>query len=186
LLKQKNNNEKVNIMLMNLMRELWEQHGFWTRSFIVSAVDGLADLELVTKRLLRNPADFAAVLKNFYGEQNANKFNELLTAHLTIAADMVNNAKAGNMQKYNELKKDWFRNADEIAVFLSSINPYWNRSEWQKMLYNHLNLVEAEAVTRLNRQYEENIAIFDEIQNQALTMADYMSSGIMKQFGSQQ
>lgn len=170
---------------MNLIRELWNQHGVWTRSFIISAVDGLADVDIVTKRLLQNPGDFAAVLKNFYGEQNANKFKELLTAHLTIAADLVNTAKAGDTQKYAELKKDWFRNADEIAFFLSSINPYWNRNEWQKMLYKHLNLVEAEAVTRLNRQYDANVAIFDEISTQALSMADYMSSGIMKQFGSQ-
>ncbi len=183
--KHKFNTEKVNIMLMNIMRELWNQHNVWTRSFIISAVDGLADVDLVTKRLLRNPADFAAVLKNFYGEQNANRFKELLTAHLTIAADMVNAAKTGNMQRYEELKKDWFKNADEIALFLSGINPYWNRGEWQKMLYNHLNLVETEAVTRLNRQYEENIAIYDEISNQAMTMADYMSSDIMKQFGNQ-
>lgn len=168
---------------MNVIRELWEQHGFWTRSFIISAVDGLADVDLVTQRLLRNPADFAAVLVNFYGGQNANRFKDLLTAHLTIAADMVNAAKAGNMQKYEELKKDWFKNADEIAYFLSSINPYWNRNEWQKMLYTHLNLVEAEAVTRLNRQYERNIALFDEIENQSLLMADYMSTGILKQFG---
>ena len=182
---QKNrcNRAKVNIMLRQIIRELWEQHGFWTRSFIVSAVDWLEDTELVTKRLLRNPADFAAVLINFYGEQNANQFKDLLTEHLTIAADMVNNAKAGDMLRYSELKKDWFRNADEIAAFLSSINPYWNRSEWQKMLHKHLDLVESEAVTRLNRQYEKNIAVFDEIENQSLLMADYMSDGILRQFG---
>jgi len=51
------NNLTARINLINLFRELWEEHIFWTRNFIISAIAGLDDLEYVTNRLLRNPTD---------------------------------------------------------------------------------------------------------------------------------
>ncbi len=168
--------------LINIFRKLWEQHGLWTRSFIVSTAAGLDDLELVTQRLLRNPSDFAAELRNFYGTAKAKRFEDLLTGHLTIAAQLVNAAKNGDTETVNTSRKEWYRNADEIALFLASINPYWSQTEWQAMLYDHLELVENEAIYRLQKNYAADIALYDIIEDQALAMADVMSAGIIKQF----
>lgn len=171
------------IMLMNTFRKLWSQHIMWTRSFIISTAAGLGDLDLVTKRLLRNPVDFANVLRMFYGDQKANKFKELLEQHLLIAADLVNSAKAQDAKGVEQARKEWYMNADDIASFLASINPYWSKREWQRLLYDHLKMTEDEAVKRLNGQYAEDIKIYDDIEDEALLMADEMSSGILKQFG---
>jgi hypothetical protein len=175
-----NCNNRIN--LINTFRKLWSEHGFWTRSFIISTAANLGDLQLVTKRLLRNPADFAAALTKYYGAEKAAKFDTLLTEHLTIAAALVNAAKAGDTETADVQRKKWYTNADEIADFLSSINPFWSKNEWQMMLYDHLKLVEDEAVKRLNGEYAKDIAIFDVIGDQALMMADYMADGIAKQF----
>ena len=43
-------------------------------------------------------------------------------------------------------------------------------------------MTENEAVTRLTKAYEENVKQYDEIENEALKMADYMYYGIVKQF----
>ena len=170
------------IMIMNTFRKLWQQHVMWTRSFIISTAENLEDLDLVTKRLLRNPSDFADVLKMFYGSQKADQFKVLFEQHLLIAADLVNNAKAGNVEGADEARKKWYANADEIAEFLSSINPYWSKEEWQMLLYDHLKMTGKEATLRLNKQYADDINIFDDIEDEALRMADYMTSGIRKQF----
>lgn len=53
--------------LNNVMRMLWEQHVAWTRMTIISIVENLADEGLVTKRLLRNPTDIAALFQPLYG-----------------------------------------------------------------------------------------------------------------------
>jgi hypothetical protein len=50
------------------------------------------------------------------------------------------------------------------------------------MLYNHLKLTEDEAIQRLNKQYSSDIKTFDEIESQALSMADVMFYGIIKAF----
>lgn len=51
------------------------------------------------------------------------------------------------------------------------------------MLDEHLKMTESEAVTRIQKQYQKNVAIYDEIESQALAMADFMTSGILRQFG---
>lgn len=168
------------IQLNNTFRKLWEQHVMWTRSFIISTADNLGDLDFVTKRLLRNPADFAAVLKIYYGNEKAGKFQKLFEDHLLIAADLVNQAKAGNSEGVETARNKWYQNAADIAAFLSNINPYWNRQEWNKMLDEHLKMTEDEAVTRLQEQYRQNVEIYDSIENQALAMADYMTQGILR------
>lgn len=171
------------IMLMNILRKLWVQHVMWTRSFIISTAADLGDLDVVTKRLLRNPTDFANVLKKYYGAPKADKFRELFEQHLLIAADLVNKAKAQDTAGAEVARRKWFANADDIASFLASINRYWNKKEWQAMLYDHLQMTEQEAVARLNGRYAEDVRLYDDIEAQALKMADYMSRGIQRQFG---
>lgn len=170
------------LMLMNTLRTLWFEHVMWTRSFITGTAFDTPDLEASTKRLLQNPSDFAKVLRPFYGEQKASQFEMLLTDHLMIAAQLVNAAKAGDTKTANEQRIKWYANADAIASFLSSINPFWSAKIWQTMLYDHLKMTENEAVYLLTGKYAESVAEFDRIEDQALKMADYMAQGIINQF----
>ncbi len=75
-----------------------------------------------------------------------------------------------------------YANADDIAEFLSSINPNWDARTWQSMLYEHLKLTEDEALQLLNGQYATSIAQYDAIQQQALKMADETARGVITQF----
>ena len=170
------------ISLNNTFRSLWEQHVEWTRFFIVSTANCLADLPFVTQRLLRNPCDFANVLRQFYGPRNAEQFKQLFTEHLTIAAQLVNALKAGDTPAVYCLRNEWYQNAVQIAAFLACINPCWNQAEWQGLLFTHLSLTEQEATAYLNGQYEESIALYDRIEEEALMMADIMTQGIVCQF----
>lgn len=163
-------------------RLLWEQHVEWTRFVITSIVFGLPNLDAVTKRLLKNPIDLEKMFIPYYGNETASKFAGLMTSHLAIAAQLVKAAKAGNKDLASKTERDWYDNADEIASFLGSINPYWSEDEWKRMLYKHLALTKDEAVNMLNKKYPEDISIYDEIEKQALAMADMMSNGIIRQF----
>jgi hypothetical protein len=168
--------------LSNAMRRLWMEHVMWTRSFIISTAANLGDLQFVTKRLLRNPDDFADMLRPLYGNENAMKFKNFFTDHLMIAAELVNAAKAGDKITADAKREKWYQNAEDIANVLSEINSYWNRNIWLTMLSDHLNMTENEAVQILTGQYDASITQYDAIQKEALEMADYMSSGIIRQF----
>jgi hypothetical protein len=176
------NINKAILDLSNMIRKLWEQHGAWTRMTITSLVFDLPDVDLVTSRLLRNPIDFGNMLRAFYGDKVASKFSDLLTSHLVIAAQLVKAAKAGDNKTASDAEKKWYANADEIATLLGSINPYWSKESWRAMLHKHLQLVKTEAVSMLTKNYAAGINVYDEIENQALGMADVMTEGIIRQF----
>ena len=178
----KNTYSANQVQLMNALNKLWIEHVLWTRAFLVSTAENLKDLDAVTKRLLRNPADFANELRPLYGSQAAARFEDLFREHLLIAAQLVNAAKAGDTKAADEQRDKWYANADEIADFLSRINPYWDAETWRIMLYNHLEMTENEAVQLLTGQYAASIAQYDAIEDQALNMAAEMADGIMKQF----
>lgn len=173
---------KAEVYLMNEMRMLWEQHVAWTRMVIISMAAGLPDAALVTKRLLRNPDDFEAALRPYYGAENAAIFNKLFKEHLTIAGELVKAAKAGDTGAAADAEKRWYANADEIAAFLNKINPYWSKEAMTAMLHNHLALTKTEAVFRLDKDYAKDIETYDRIEKQALGMADAFTDGIVKQF----
>lgn len=176
-----NGNFTNHTRLLNALRKLWEQHVMWTRSFIISTLSNLDDLEYVTERLLRNPTDFAIVLGIFYGEDKARKFQDLLREHLLIAANLVNAVKTNDTVVINDARTKWYENADEIAAFLSFINPYWNQAMWRDMLYDHLKMIENGVMYRLTKDYSKDIENYDMIETQALQMADLMWEGIMNQ-----
>jgi hypothetical protein len=94
----------------------------------------------------------------------------------------VKAVKAGNSTAAADAEKRWYANADQIAAFLGSINPYWSAEEWRNMLYNHLAMTKAEAVDILTGKYEDSIRVFDDIEQEALAMADMMTQGLMGQF----
>lgn len=168
--------------LRDTLRLLWSQHVYRTRFFIISTAEELADLPQVTQWLLQNPQDFAAVLARFYGEKRAAALAQLLTDHLTIAAALVNAAKAHDAAKADAARTRWYENAEEISKFLAGINPCWNCCTWKQMMHSHLQMTEQEAALRLAGSYDRDIAQFDAIETEALEMADYMASGIHRQF----
>ncbi|SFG05235.1 acetylglutamate kinase [Sporolactobacillus nakayamae] len=168
--------------LRNKLRTLWEQHVFWTRLTISGIVFNLPDTDVTTNRLLRNPKDFQQLLAPLYGPQASLTFEKLFTDHLVIAAQLVKAAKAGNQQEAAEAEKKWYANADQIAAFLGSINPYWSAKDWQKLLYDHLSMTKNEAVAFLTGNYAKSVTTFDQIEQQALIMADIMAFGIARQF----
>lgn len=165
------------------MRKLWEDHITWTRLVIVSIANDLPDTQPTVDRLLQNQVDIGDAIKPFYGEEAGNQLTKLLTAHITIAAEILQAAKAGNTAAQNDAIARWYANADEIAVFLSSANPKeWPLDEMKAMMREHLDLTLREAVSYLNGDYTDSIAAYDQIHAQILDMADMLSNGIIKQF----
>ena len=170
------------LRLSNTMRQLWNEHVLWTRMFILSTAFNLPDLQFVADRLMQNPDDFADALKPYYGERKAAQFKQLLTEHLSIAGKLVNTAKAGNTTEADLQRRSWYMNAEDIARFLAMINRYWSEKEWKDMLFEHLRLTEEEAAYILGGKYFKSIDKYDEIQAEAMKMADVMTDGIIRQF----
>lgn len=163
-------------------RLLWMEHVNWTRMTIISIVFQLPDLPFVQQRLLQNATDLGNCLRPFYGDQIADHYAKLIQEHLVIAAELVTAAVKGDTNIVNTKEKEWYKNADDIVLFLSNINPYLTKDALQKMFYKHLELTKNEAVTMIQKNYKADIEVFDEIEAQALAMSDMIAYAIVMQF----
>lgn len=93
----------------------------------------------------------------------ANKIENLLTEHLSIGKDLIVALKNNNQRLANELNDKWYKNADEMANFFGSINPYYSREKLRDMLYDHLELTSDEVDARLKKDYKADINAFDKV-----------------------
>jgi hypothetical protein len=164
------------------MRKLWEDHVTWTRNVILCLVDDLPGADQAVKRLLQNQVDIGNAIKPYYGEDAGKKLTDLLTPHITIAAEVVKAAKAGNTAALDSANKRWYANADEISSFLSKANPNWPLDDMKMMMNDHLKLTTDEAVQRIKKDYDADAAAYDKVHEEILKMSDMLADGIAKQF----
>ncbi|OUQ86924.1 glycosyltransferase [Brevibacillus brevis] len=173
------------VKLQGDMRRLWIDHLLWDHSYMASALAGLEDKDAVQARLLKNQVDIGNAIKPYYGEEAGKKLTELMTAHITIGGKIVDAAKKGDQAAVAKLDKDWHRNADDIAKFLSSANPNWNEKELKEMMYVHLKLLTDNLQARLRKDWQADIAAFDQGEDHIISLADVLTAGIIKQFPNQ-
>ena len=163
-------------------RRLWMENGIWTRSYIVSAEANLADKQIVLTRLLKNQDDIGNEIKPFYGEQAGTKLSQLLREHILIAGKVIEAAKANNQADLKKYNAAWYRNADQIADFLSTANPNWNKDVMKQLLHAHLKMVTDSVLARLKKDWNGDIRAFDEGEIHLIKIADVISDGIIRQF----
>jgi hypothetical protein len=171
------------LALRNSMRALWEDHVTWTRLAVISLVSGTPDTEATVARLLRNQSDIGNAIKPYYGKAAGAALTAELRKHILIAADLIAAAKAGDQEKVAAEGARWQRNADDIAVLVSRLNPrQWKRAALASMLREHLRLTTNEVVARLQGNWAADVAAYDRIHTHALMMADALSAGLVAQF----
>jgi hypothetical protein len=164
------------------LRKLWTDHVIWTRQYIVAAVAGAPDAEAAAGRLLRNQEDIGNAIVPFYGEAAGARLTGLLKDHILIAVDLVAAAIKGDKRAFARHDRRWDANADDIAAFLSGANPNWPEDDVRDLLAQHLSLTKGEAVARLQQDWAADVAAFDDIFTEILTMADALTDGIVAQF----
>jgi hypothetical protein len=170
--------------LRRAMDSLWVDHGAWTRSFIIEAVNNNASgKEAAANRLMKNQEDIGNVVASFYGSEAGNTLTSLLKDHIKISADVVAAAKANNQSQLQAANNRWHANADDIARFLTNANPKnWPFKIVQNMLYDHLKLTTDEAVARIKKDWDADVTAFDNVLKQLQVMSKALADGIVHQF----
>ena len=168
--------------LGNYLRFLWLQQVYWLRMANQSELWNLSDAEYVMNRLMENPQDFQMALKTFYGDENAKKFADLLTNHLTLVTNYVMAIRDGNTQAAADAENQINNNAVQMISFLTSINPNWAAADLQRMFSEYMNLTKEEIDATMSQNFEDSINVFADIERGALEMADMMTKGIVSQF----
>jgi hypothetical protein len=171
------------VSLKMAMHRLWSDHVIWTRDYVIAAVAGSPDADAAATRLLKNQEDIGNAVVPVYGEAAGAKLTELLKQHIMIAVDLIDAAKSGNNEKFEENDHKWTENAEEIATLLSGANPEnWPKADVVDLLMQHLNLTKGEVVARLEGKWNDDVEAFDQIFTEILTVADVLADGVINQF----
>jgi hypothetical protein len=168
--------------LKSALRRLWADHVIWTRQYVVAAVENRPDADAAAARLLKNQEDLGNAVVPFYGEAAGASLTDLLKQHIAIAVELIDAAKSGDGPRFQEKDAAWDANAREIASFLSAANPHWPEQDVYDLLNLHLTLTKNEVVARLEQNWEADVAAFDEIFTEILTVSDALADGVVAQF----
>jgi hypothetical protein len=164
------------------LRRLWADHVIWTRQYIVAFAADAADAGAAATRLLKNQEHIGNAIVPFYGQAAATQLTDLLRQHILIAVDLLKAAKAGDDVEFQRQDQKWSHNVEEIAGLLSGANPYWPKADVLDLLNVHLKLTKDEAVARLTGNWDADVAAFDDIFTEILTVSDTLAEGLISQF----
>ncbi|HET8589917.1 MAG TPA: hypothetical protein VFM01_09820 [Nakamurella sp.] len=165
------------------MRKLWEDHVTWTRLAIVTFAAGTEGFDTTAARLLQNQVDIGDAIKPFYGDAAGDQLTALLHDHITIAVEVMQAAKDGDTDAFNDANARWYDNANQIADFLAAANPrFWPDDVMRVDMKLHLDQTLTEAADELQGNYEGSVTEYEAVHAHILAMADMLSAGIIGQF----
>jgi hypothetical protein len=136
--------------------------------------------DAISERLFSAPVDFGQILALIFGEENSERFINLLSTHIIAMEALFNAQKNGDEQLVNDNAIRIYENADEIASFLLQINPFWNQAQWRNLLYNYIDMTFQQSIALLTRNFHQDIDVFDRISYHTVLMGDYMANGIIQ------
>ncbi|MGB4204697.1 MAG: hypothetical protein WBJ84_03640 [Bacteroidales bacterium] len=169
--------------LNQAMRKLWSDHMHWTLATVDAFFNEPDQLDIKLARLLDNQKHIGEAIVPFYGEAAGAQLTKLLTEHITGAVPVLVAAKENDSKALDTAVKNWYKNAEEIADFLSAANPkHWPAEATRPALESHITHTIEYSVNILKGEYKESIEGFESALAHMLQLADILSEGVAKQF----
>ena len=168
--------------LINTLRKFWMELPMWRRAYLVSYVAGFGDLEIIGSKLYNTPTDLGNVLEAFFGSSIARTIENMIREQIVIGAEILRAEKTGDTQTINQNTERLYQNADRIAAYLAQINPNWDEQTWKNLLYDYYKTTILEMVLILSGKYTESVTLYESMEDQALSIADYMAKGMIPYF----
>ena len=166
--------------LINSFRFFMLDMAIYSR-FISSCVILYKDcFDPVFARLLQVPYDSYQQMVTYLGREKAAGYYNLVNQHIIIMVELLQALQAGNQQEADTLVAKWYRNAEEIASYLASVNPYWSKEEWRSLIYKYIQLLLNQILSTQTNNFQQSVMIFDELRYHAVLMGDTLATGMMQ------
>jgi hypothetical protein len=164
------------------MRFLIDNFIIWNHNYITSATNNLMDIASIDQRQLKNIDGLGNAFGKYYGSEFDDKLTGLLKQHNLYINELIKAMIRNDYNGINNYERRLKTNNDDIAFALDQVNPYYN----ENAILNHLNF-EVESIkntTRaiLSRDHMTGITVFDNLREQGIIFADYLTDGIIDQF----
>jgi hypothetical protein len=176
------NSARVEEMKQTL-RDLWVGHIFWVRHVVSNiATNDPEERDAAEKEVMANTKQIASTMTPFYGEAVSEKFYRLLDGNIGAVQEYSEATAAGNKKQQEAALAHLASNADEIADFLSHLNPYLHKDIVRGLIATH----GAHHVLQINqykaKDYAPLGATWPMMRQHVYVIADTMATALAKQF----
>lgn len=175
---------RVAEMKQNL-RDLWVGHIFWVRHVVSNiASNDPAERDAAEKEVVANTQQIASTITPFYGEAASEKLYHLLDVNIGAVREYSEATVAGDTRQQEAALVHLASNADEIADFLSHLNPHLQKDIVRSLIATH----GAHHVLQINqykaKEYAHLGATWPMMRQHIYVIADTMTTALAKQFPS--
>jgi hypothetical protein len=169
-------------------RTLWSRFGWGPLNYSIALnnnIDGLSETE---NRIYKHAQRIGDFVIPYYGEEIAKTLSSALVDFARIGVSVMNDLKAG--KPLDGTKERWDQSVENIATFLSTINPqYWPKEAVKSYFDALVNFWIDSIRARELKNFEADSIAIDGIEklvtlgaNDTSSLADVFSAGIIAQF----
>ncbi len=167
------------------LRDLWVGHIFWVRHVVSNiATNDPEEGDAAEKEVAANTKQIASTMTPFYGEAASEKLFSLLDINISAVREYSEATVAGNKRQQDAALTRLASNADDIADFLSQLNPYLPKDTVRGLIAAH----GAHHVIQINqykaKEYAHLGATWPMMRQHVYVIADTMTTALAKQFPS--
>ena len=178
------NPARVEEMQQNL-RDLWVGHIFWVRHVVSNiASHDPAERDAAEKEVVANTEQIANTMAPFYGEAASQKLFSLLDVNFNAVSEYSEAAVAEDKRQQDAALSHLASSADDIADFLSHLNPYLQKDIVRGLIATH----GAHHVLQINqykaKEYAPLGATWPMMRQHIYVIADTLTTALVKQFPS--
>lgn len=170
------------LSLINTLHRLAEQSVYRLRAVLTSIFFELPDRAANIRLLESAGGDIAAVLRRYYGDQRAQECARLVAGRYRLVASLLSARLELKVADSNRLRSQWAQNGRLLARGLHLLNPYWEEQQWNQLLFLQMKALEKAFEDKSEGDWYGEASRFDELEERALQMADYLARGIVQQF----
>lgn len=164
-------------------RDLIGDHIFWVRSVVLATAHNDKDAaKAYEEKVVDNDKAIAASIAPFYGKEASDKLFNLFAGHYGAIKDYMNASFAGDNDGKNAAMDKMKGNAEEIAAFLSGVNPNWPNPAVTPLLLAHIGHHAAQIDAVAAKDFNAEAGTWAEMKKNAFAIADALVDGLAKQF----
>lgn len=168
--------------LSNTMRRIWVDYATWTTALINAILFEAGDQIAIRERIHNSSDELVSLFSQFYGTEEAGKMRYLLRKYGETLSFLIKAYDRKDAVAITTLRQQMYSLADDFSQLLSQMNPNLDRTTLQVMLYEMINSTENEISRTLAREYDKNIAAYDDLLDQIYRLADELTYGLQRQF----
>jgi hypothetical protein len=166
-----------------VLRNRWASHLFWIRNVVMdNATNDLRSRDYAEQAVVANAKDIARTFAPFYGEAVSQQLFTLLEKHYGAVKAYSEATVAKNKRQQDAALVRFASNADEIATFLSRVNPYLSYDAVRGLIDTHVEHHVAQITKVQARDYAGEKETWPVMQHHVYVIADALTAALAKQF----